>query len=302
MSKGLISKIQRYSTKDGPGLRTTVFMVGCNLRCKWCANPELIQFDRQVFYHKERCQRCGICVNEAVNNSIILGDEGCIIDRDNCTNIIDMIDICPYDAYEIVGEWIEAEDLVKKLVRDNEFYQNSGGGVTFSGGEAGLQAEFIMKCCKLLKNENIHICLDTAGMLSWEILEPLIDCVDMVLYDIKAFDNTIHYQCTLKNNYQILKNLEMITKKEIPVYVRMVIVPNENDNFDDIKRRLDYIKLLGKNIIQVDILKYHNFGEGKYYKLGLNYELDSNLKVNEELIEKVSNYATKLKLQFTIEN
>lgn len=302
MSKGLISKIQRYSTKDGPGLRTTVFMVGCNLRCKWCANPELIQFERQVFYHKERCQSCGLCVKHAVNYSISLGQEGCVIDRSNCTNIIDMVDICPYDAYEIVGEWIEAEDLVKKLIRDFDFYQNSGGGVTFSGGEAGLQAGFVIECCKLLKKENIHVCLDTAGLLSWEILEPLIDCVDTVLYDIKAFDNTIHHRCTLKSNDQILKNLELITKKEVPVYVRMVIVPNENDELVDIKKRLDYIKSLGVNIIQVDILKYHNFGEGKYYKLGLNYELDSNLKVNDELIKKVMDYATELNLQFTIEN
>ncbi|MCL1812108.1 MAG: radical SAM protein [Treponema sp.] len=221
---GFISKIQGYSTKDGPGIRSTVFCAGCNLRCLWCANPELIESKEQTLYYK--------------------------------------------DTTETIGQTITPQELVQKLVRDKVFYDQSGGGVTFSGGEPALQSEFTAETAALLKKENIRIALDTAGNVPWEMLQTAAENADLILYDIKAFDEEIHRRCTGVSNSLILKNAERLASMNKSICIRLILVPAYNDG-DDFKNRLDFVQSLGKAICQVDILPMHRLGAGKYKALGI---------------------------------
>ena len=226
--KGLISQIQHYSTKDGPGIRTTVFFMGCNLHCKWCANPETILPGKKIMYHKQKCMGCGTCVQAAPPSSIRLTEEGCVIDRKLCTNLNDMVEICPYDAYEERGQEIGVEELRRKLNRDIIFYRHSGGGVTFSGGEACLQRDFLLEVMRLLKEDGIHMALDTAGNWEYERVLPLLELADLILYDIKAFDSGLHRACTGVGNERILENARKIAGMKKNMHIRLVLVPGVN--------------------------------------------------------------------------
>ena len=299
--KALISNIQNYSTKDGPGIRTTVFFTGCNLKCIWCSNPELIEPGIKVMYFENRCRRCGKCAETAVNNSIILTESGCEIDREKCTNIEECIEVCPYEAYEKSGYEISAQDLYNKLIKDKIFFEQSGGGVTFSGGEAGLQYEFLSEIGAELQKDNIHTALDTAGLITWEKLEKAINSMNMVLFDIKAYDSRLHRKYTGAGNELILENIKKTAAKNKELIIRMVIVPGMNDNMEDIKKRISFIKELGSAVKQIDILKYHNLGEGKYKSLGMIYSVPKDLYREESFWKKVKEMASETGVKVTVD-
>ena len=299
--KALISNIQNYSTKDGPGIRTTVFFTGCNLKCVWCSNPELIEPGIKVMYFENRCRRCGKCAETAVNNSIILTESGCEIDREKCTNIEECMEVCAYEAYEKSGYEISVQDLYNKLIRDKIFFEQSGGGVTFSGGEAGLQYEFLSEIGAELQKDNIHTALDTAGLITWEKLEKAINSMNMVLFDIKAYDSRLHRKYTGAGNELILENIKKTAAKNKELIIRMVIVPGMNDNIEDIKKRISFIKELGSAVKQIDILKYHNLGEGKYKSLGMIYSVPKDLYREEGFWKKVKEMASETGVKVTID-
>ena len=299
--KALISNIQNYSTKDGPGVRTTVFFTGCNLKCIWCSNPELIEPGIKVMYFENRCRRCGKCAETAVNNSIILTESGCEIDREKCTNIEECMEVCAYEAYEKSGYEISVQDLYNKLIRDKIFFEQSGGGVTFSGGEAGLQYEFLSEIGAELQKDNIHTALDTAGLITWEKLEKAINSMNMVLFDIKAYDSRLHRKYTGAGNELILENIKKTADKNKELIIRMVIVPGMNDNIEDIKKRISFIKELGSAVKQIDILKYHNLGEGKYKSLGMIYSVPKDLYREEGFWKKVKEMASETGVKVTID-
>ena len=300
MTKGLVSRIQSYSTHDGPGLRTSVFMMGCNLRCKWCSNPENLEMKTQVFHFNDRCQQCGLCVQKAANNSIQLAEVGVSINRELCTNLDEMVELCPFNAYERIGKSYLVDELVQRLLRDKEFYEIGQGGVTFSGGEAGLQAEFIYQVAKALKTHGIHTCLDTAGRLSSKTMERLLEVFDLVLFDIKGIDNDSHLKNTGVDNHLILENAKLIAKHKKPMIVRLVLIPEHNDDIDDIKQRIDFVDSLGSSVKQLDILKYHSYGEGKYYNLGLNYPMKKGIQLDQNLLDSAYSYAKSKGLTVTI--
>ena len=299
--KALISNIQNYSTKDGPGIRTTVFFTGCNLKCIWCSNPELIEPGIKVMYFENRCRRCGKCAETAVNNSIILTESGCEIDREKCTNIEECMEVCPYEAYEKSGYEISVQDLYNKLIRDKIFFEQSGGGVTFSGGEAGLQYKFLSEIGAELQKDNIHTALDTAGLITWEKLEKAINSMNMVLFDIKAYDSRLHRKYTGAGNELILENIKKTADKNKELIIRMVIVPGMNDNIEDIKKRISFIKELGSAVKQIDILKYHNLGEGKYKSLGMIYSVPKDLYREEGFWKKVKEMASETGVKVTVD-
>ena len=297
---GLLSNIQMYSTKDGPGIRTTAFFTGCNLRCLWCSNPEAMYPGRKIMYYASRCHRCGACVAHGADGSVIFGDEGCIIDREKCTNLFEMPDICYYDAYEEKGMEMTVLQLYGKLVRDRAFYENSGGGVTFSGGECLLQREFLYEVMKLLKQDHIHMALDTAGLWDFEAVYPALELADLILYDIKAWDRKVHKQCTGTDNQIILDNAKKLADMGKEMIVRMVSVPGLNDGRADIERRLEFVKSLGSCVRQVDILRYHKLGLGKYKALGLPYPLEEVPECPEEAAKDAVRLAGRMGLKATV--
>lgn len=299
--KGFISTIQRYSIKDGPGIRSTIFMAGCNLRCKWCANPELLDMYPKYMYFENRCVRCGSCVETAVNNSISLSSNGCIIDRERCTNLGECMEICPKEAFEKIGMEITADDLVKKLLRDEVFYRQSGGGITFSGGEPALQAQFVIEVAQKLRQHGINTALDTAGAVKWDILSNIINHMDVVLYDIKVYETKNHIIFTGIDNGIILENAQRIAKFKKDMIVRLIIVPGFNDSWEDLISRVNFVKTLGSSVKRIDFLRYHKLGVGKYKRLGMKYPIPQIDKFNTKLIEKVMKIAADTGIKVSLQ-
>ena len=299
-SGGLISKIQRYSTKDGPGIRSTVFLQGCNLSCKWCANPELIASEPQLLYYPGRCKGCETCISIGSCGSIKLIKGICEVDRSKLKNIDEVVACCPYDAYEAVGHYIEAEDLVKKLLRDRAFYEQSGGGVTFSGGEPCLQAEFVRKTTSLLRAEGVSVALDTAGNIPWETLAPILSETDIVLYDIKAIGANLHLALTGADNEVILKNAQRTAEIGKKMCIRLVIIPGVNDVPGETDAKLKFIAGLGDSVKRVDILPYHRLGLGKYEHLGLRCEFADIPECPKELAVTVEHKTQQLGIPVSI--
>jgi pyruvate formate lyase activating enzyme len=255
MQTGFISRIQRYSTRDGPGIRTTVFCIGCNLRCLWCANPELIESKEKTLRYK--------------------------------------------DSVEIVGHIITPQELAEKLIRDKAFYDQSGGGVTFSGGEPALQNEFTAETSVLLKKENVRIALDTAGNVEWDMLKTAAENADLILYDIKAFDEAIHLRCTGASNSLILEHAERLARQNKNLCMRLVLVPGYNDGEDFIKR-LDFVSSLGKAVSQIDILPLHRLGAGKYSALGIPDPMEGVKDCPKEISEKAAAEAERRGFTVTV--
>ena len=262
MTEGLISTIQGYSTKDGPGIRSTVFLVGCNLRCAWCSNPELM----------------------------LEGEKDMVFDLNGVRHT------------EHVGTRISAAQLADQLARDRIFYEESGGGVTFSGGEPALQADFVKETAGLLKAMGISCALDTAGDVPYEVLEALSGVMDLFLFDIKAYDESIHKRCTGVSNERILSNVKRLAQQGQSLIIRLVVVPGYNDDPEDLKNRLAFVKSLGESVKRVDVLPYHSLGAGKYRRLGLNYPLASDLKVSEECLETIRALAQEIGVTIHIES
>ena len=223
-----------------------------------------------------------------------------MIDRGACENLMTCAAACYFDAYETVGFTISPEDLADKLVRDKVFYDQSGGGVTFSGGEPALQDEFVLETAKILRSGGIHVALDTAGLVPWHRLEPLADGVDLVLYDIKAFDAGIHRACTGADNRVILENAGRLAENNKDMIIRMILAPGYNDQPEDIEARLRFIAGLGPSVRQVDILKLHHLGAGKYHSLGLPFPMEGVGDCPDSLAEAVAQRAAEWGLKAVV--
>ena len=297
---GLVMNLQHYSTKDGPGIRTTAFLVGCNLRCLWCSNPENMYPGAKVMRHDNLCQRCGACVATGSNGSVWMADDGVHINRNRCDNIFDLPSVCNCSAYDVSGEVMTASELARRLLRDDAFYFTSGGGVTFSGGECLMQPEFVARTAEILHGHNVHVAFDTAGLWDIDRVSSAIEQADLVLYDIKAFDPGIHRACTGVGNALILRNAQTIAERGISMMVRMVVVPGINDDAGDLRARLDFVASLGSAVKQVDLLKYHKLGAGKYKSLDLPYPLPNVREATDDDLADALNYGSELGLKMTV--
>jgi len=297
---GNISAIQRYAIKDGPGIRSTVFCMGCNLNCKWCSNPELIENVTKIMHFENKCKRCCACMKACDRGAISMHKKSSVIDRTKCDACGKCIDACPYDVYENVGFTITPIELCAKLLRDKAFYDNSGGGVTFSGGEPALQPEFIWETAKLLKENGVSTALDTAGLIYWENLKTILKHIDLVLYDLKAYESKVHLSCTGVDNALILENARKIADMGKRMVIRIPVVKGLNNSIRDISSILYFVKSLGSAVEQIDILNYHNLAEGKYTHLGLNYMLKDVKPCSDKEIEMITHMARDLGLKTTI--
>lgn len=257
MPKAMIFDIQRNSYVDGPGIRTTVFFKGCNLRCKWCHNPESQSFEKQMMFYKDKCTGCGKC-------------------REVCPNHLKKCDFCgkcelycPAEARKICGREYTSDEVLAEVIKDKAFYDNSGGGVTFSGGECMLQLDFLCEILKKCKAAGIHTAVDTAGNVPWKSFEKILPFTDLFLYDIKAFDAELHRKGTGVSNELILENLKNLSGRA-DIIVRIPVIGGYNDNDEEIRQIADFLKQI--KIIKAELLPYHAMGEHKYTALGRNTE------------------------------
>ncbi len=276
---GNVFDIQRYSIHDGEGIRTVVFLKGCPLRCKWCANPESWTAHPQLFYVKSRCIGCRTCLAACRQGEVEATEEGIRIVRENCTGDLAWTDACPTGALCVKGRWMDAEEVMSEVCKDEVFYRHSGGGVTLSGGEPLLQAEFAVELLSHCKNKGISTAVETTGHIPWEVLEKAAPFTDLFLYDLKSMDTRVHREWTGKGNEKILGNLKKLAALDTDIMVRTPMIPGVNDSREEIRAIMDFLKEC--HISKYNILPFHQYGSGKYESIGIPYAL-AEQKVHEE--------------------
>lgn len=265
--KGLISNIQRFSTQDGPGLRTTVFLKGCPLRCPWCHNMETWTQRPSLLYYDKDCVRCGLCAAVCPHAVHTLTETAHILDRNRCTQCGLCARECPTGALELRGEWLTPSELLPRLLRDREFYSRSGGGVTFSGGEALMQLDFVKECIALAKHEGLHVCLDTSG---WGgRAHELAANVDLYLWDVKHTDPIAHEALTGVPLAPILQSLRRVDASGGRTRLRCPIIPGVNDTESHVFAVADIANSL-THLQGIDLVPYHALGLVKSAALGLS--------------------------------
>lgn len=270
METARITDIKRFAVHDGDGIRTTVFFKGCPLKCVWCHNPEAISSKTQLAYYKHKCINCGKCVKACPENAHRI--DGGIHTFNNilCIACGKCEEVCLGDALNLYGKEYSAEDLLPILTEDRDFYVSSDGGVTLSGGECLMQADFCAELLKKLKEENIHTAVDTCGFASRAAFDKVMPYTDVFLYDLKAFNEETHIKCTGQSNKIILENLKYLDENGKKIEIRIPYVPELNaDEIDDI---FDYLKTL-KNVVKIRVLAYHNYAGSKYDALALENTL-----------------------------
>ena len=269
--KILIFDIQRGSFVDGPGIRTTVFFKGCNLACKWCHNPESQSGKKQMLFYKDKCTGCGKC------------KQVCPYSLEKCDFCGKCALFCPNDAREICGKEYTVEEILKEILKDKSFYETSGGGVTFSGGECMLQIDFLKEILFECKKNGIHTAVDTAGNVTWEYFEKILPYTDLFLYDVKAYSNDLHKEGTGISNRLILENLEKLSDCfQGDIIVRIPIIPTYNTADTELNLIANFLKKL--KIKSVELLPYHAMGEHKWQATGL--ELNPYPVPTKEEMEK----------------
>ncbi|MEF9992175.1 MAG: glycyl-radical enzyme activating protein [Romboutsia sp.] len=301
MNKPLIINLQKCSIHDGPGIRTTIFFKGCPLECIWCHNPESQSYSKEVLYNEEKCSKCENCLKKCPHNAIYKEDGNICLSRDKCELCEICLDYCINNAREVVGKNYEIKDLIREIQKDILFYEESGGGVTLSGGEVMTQnIDYIEKLVKVCKDKGISVAIDTCGYAKFHNYEKILDYVDIFLYDIKLIDDEKHKLFTGKSNNLILDNLQKLSEKGANINIRIPLIEGvnvDNENIE-VNRIIEFLKQL--NIKKVNLLPYHNIGMHKYKKLDMKYEGSKLGRPNDEKLEEIrllfekNNFNTKI--------
>ena len=269
----LVFNIQRFSVNDGPGIRTTVFLKGCPLRCLWCHNPESQSFQPELAFSKQKCIGCGRCLTGCPEGCHTVGADGAhLIDRGRCRRSGACASACPSGALELMGRETPVEEIVAKVLRDEPFYRSSGGGMTVSGGEPMAHFPFLPRLLRAAKDSGLHVCVETSGFAPWERFEEIAGLVDQYLYDWKETDPARHRAYTGADNALIRENLLRLNRRGDSVVLRCPIIPGYNDRPDHFAGIAALAEAL-EHVIRVDVEPYHPLGKSKSENLGRTYAL-----------------------------
>lgn len=273
---GLVFDVQKFATHDGGGIRTLIFLKGCPLQCLWCSNPESLSPQPEINFVPNNCVGCGKCRTVCQQGAIGDGKvdrPGLIIDRDRCTLCGQCAKFCYAGAINIIGRYVTVPELMAMAERDRQFYEESGGGITFSGGEPLAQPQFLKAALKEAQGRGIHTAIETSSFASWEVYEPILEHVDIVLTDIKHMDDKEHQRLTGVSNRLILENIQKISSLGIPLRIRLPLIPGINDTDSNLEATADFLQNLNE-VQSLDILPYHRLGEMKWGQLGCQYPLE----------------------------
>ena len=289
--QGIVFNIQRFTIHDGPGLRTELFLKGCPLRCRWCSNPESWLPQIQLGVYKTKCigkNKCGACLDVCPVPDTLQFYRGKLvgIDRDKCTTCMVCHDECPSDAIKQWGKAMSVEECMKEIMRDVGYYERSGGGVTVSGGDPLVQADFVAELFQACKENGIQTCLESTFHAPWSEAEKVLPYTDIIISDIKHMDSAVHKQYTGVGNERVLENLKKLTEEEREMILRIPVIPGVNDDMRNIEATADFIlnELKGR-IRTLQLLSFMRLGEEKYTSLGLPYEM-KDVKMNRRSFQK----------------
>jgi pyruvate formate lyase activating enzyme len=268
---GTTFNVQRFSTEDGPGIRTTVFFKGCPQHCAWCHNPEGLSPRPELVWYDVRCIGARACLATCPREALVLDGQGMRVDRAACTACGDCVRACPAGALEVIGRSWTPQALLAEIQKDEVFYRTSGGGVTLSGGEPLLQAGFLLELCRLCHGAGLHVALDTCGALTWDAYDPLLPYLDLVLYDLKLWSAERHRQATGLGNERILDNTRRLSAAGVPLWIRTPIIPGYTADEANVAGLAKFIAQELATVQRWDLLAYTNLGKPKYARLDRAY-------------------------------
>lgn len=283
--------VQRFSTEDGPGIRTTVFFKGCPMRCPWCHNPETLRFEPEVVWHGGRCLGDGGCVEVCTEKALTIAETGVVIDRPQCTGCGDCVDFCPGAALEIHGRTMDVGALGDFLQRDAAFYAASGGGVTLSGGEPLAQPEGAIALLELLRDAGIHTAVDTCGIVREEVLRNALDATDLVLFDVKTVDPAKHKAFTGTPFERMAASAELVGRTGTPVWVRTPIIPGYTDDDDGIRAVARFVRETFPACQRHDLLAFSNLCQSKYEQLARPWKFISTPLMTADRMQQLRDAA-----------
>lgn len=271
-NKGIIFNIQKFSIHDGPGVRTTVFLKGCPLRCKWCANPESQLSKVQIMYDDRKCVHCQTCVHTCPQNAISASEDGRIhVDFHKCDGCLECVRACPGRALSNEGEYKTVDEVVAVCMQDDDFYEESHGGVTISGGEGMCQPDFVEELVAKLKTHHIHTSIETTGCVPTEVFRRLAPLFDLLLFDVKHWSPERHKDGTGVRNDLILENLTWAHEQSLNILPRIPVIPGFNDSLEDARGIAALLNRIG--LPRAQLLPFHQMGERKYEFLNREYSL-----------------------------
>ncbi len=285
---GYIFEIERFAIHDGPGIRTLVFLLGCPLKCLWCANPESQALERKLMIWNTRCIGCKECLN-ACPNGALSWDSGVRADRSACSLCGACSKACNSNAMTIVGERMDAAQVFAKVDKDAAFYRASGGGVTFSGGEPFAQPEFLLSLAKEAKKREYHTCIETTGCASWDAIREIMPYLDLFLYDFKQMDPAAHKRYTGVGNALILDNYKRLLEYGKKIVARFPVIPGYNDSNENVEAIASFLKTHSP-CCRIDLLPYHTLGVSKYQRLNMPYKLEPTDMPSQERVAEIERF------------
>lgn len=311
IKKGLIYDIQPFSIQDGPGIRTTVFLKGCPLRCPWCHSPESQEFHPQLCWISMRCTGCHTCISKCPNQAITVpftknstesSPSLCqiSINRGKCVNCGTCTQTCLPQALFLSGSEYTADQVLEIVQKDLPFYRTSGGGVTISGGEALSQPEFTLELLKALKTLNIHTAIDTTGFAGTEIIHQILPLTDLFLYDLKHMDSKIHKTITGVPNEQILNNARLIAASGGKLQIRIPLITGFNTDIYNLRAAAEFCRQIQQSITAIQLLPYHDLGNAKYPRLGRETNIFTTAPVTDECIQQCKEIFSSVKVPVTV--
>ena len=294
---GTVFNVMHYALHDGPGIRAVVFLKGCPLACRWCHNPESQNVGPELMITAERCIGCGDCLTVCPTGAAVLVD-GVPGATDACTACGRCVDVCLAGARTIAGRTMTVADVMSELVRDRVFFEESGGGVTFSGGEPLMHAAFLKSLIDACRDEGISTAVESCGMSDLAPLLAVGDKVDLFLYDVKLMDTARHSEATSVGNETILANLAALAEVHAHVIIRFPVIPGVNDDKDNVDLMVAMMRQLG--LCEIDLLPYHRIGTDKYKRLGRSYELAELQPPSAEMMEGIRRVFAEAGIEATV--
>jgi len=274
MSDSLIFDIKRYAINDGPGIRVVIFFKGCKLHCAWCHNPESISPKQEKMYAPAKCIKCGSCVDACPENAITLTPNGIITDPEHCKMCGKCVEVCPTTAIEMSGKVMSVSEIMEIIEKERIFFDQSGGGVTFSGGEPLVHTKMLIELLDECGKRGIHRAVDTAGNVSTKTILEVAGRTDLFLYDLKMMDSELHRKWIHSGNETILQNLKTIAATGVHIIIRIPLIGGVNDTEENIEQTAKFISELDGDKKEVHLLPYHSIAQNKYMKLGKSNDFE----------------------------